>query len=173
MSGLSVDFRVQSENVEERLQRMETGFSASAWAAFLFGVVGPYLQQRAEQRFQTQGDEAVGGKWLPHHPATAHFRTSQGFPEGPINHRTGELERYITGGQGAAIPVGPTALLTFPDPSIGLGEDLYEKLRTAQKGKPKPKTPPRPVLGLGGQDAIFVVASMAFYAQKVVDGMGP
>lgn len=171
MSGMTVDFKVNNESVEDRLRRMDTGFSAAAWSVFLYGVVGPYLRERAEARFAAEGDD-VSGKWLPHHPTTRHFRQSQGYPEGPINHRTGEMERWITQGQGAAIPVGPAALLTFPDPALPMDADLVEKVRTAQGGKAQPKTPARPVLGINGQDAIHIVAAMSFYANSVTSGVG-
>lgn len=167
--SVQVDIQVDQRSVYELLDRMDTGFSATAWAGFLVSTVGPYLAERAEMRFAKEGDD-VSGKWAPLKESTKALRLEQGFPEGPINHRTGEMERYITGGFGAAIPLGPVALLTFPNPASPMNAELQEKVKTAQTGKTKPSTVPRPVLGLNATDAMFVVAAMSFYAREVIAG---
>ena len=167
--SVKIDILVDTTSVHEVLDRMDTGFSATAWATFLQVMVGPYLAERAHMRFAKEGDD-VSGKWAPLKEATKAIRLEQGFPEGPINHRTGEMERYITGGYGAALPLGPVAVLTFPNPADPLTPELRKKIETAQKGKNSPSTVPRPVLGLNAVDAMHVVAAMSFYAREVIAG---
>ena len=162
----------QDRGVSALLQRMETGFSTLGMAAFLGTTVGPWLQQRAKQRFKNEGDD-VSGKWAPLKGATEQIRRQGPWAVGaahPINVRTHEMENYVTGSKGDAIPVGSIAQLTFPDPNRGSGKELREKMKTAQQGKKKPSTVSRPVIGLGTQDLTFTVAALALYAKKIGTG---
>lgn len=161
--SVTVDFKVEAGEVYRRLDIMDTGFSSTAWAAWLSGVMGPFLQERAEMRFANEGDDAVG-MWQSLKPSTIRIRAQQGFPPGPINHRTGELERLLTEDPVVAAPIGPVAELAFPAMP---GGELKEKLKTAQQGKAHPKTPPRPVVGLSGIDLMFMLSAMSVYANKV------
>lgn len=67
--------------------------------------------------------------------------------------------------------MGYLAQLTFPDPKRGASKSLQDKMKTAQKGSSKPRTVPRPVIGLGVQDLTFVMAELAFYARRVGKGV--
>lgn len=170
MGEVSLDYKIEQETVYALLDRVDIGFSSKAWAAFLVATMAPHLQQRASARFAGHGDDVVG-QWAPLKASTERFRTQQGFPAArPINHRTGELERLLTQGMNfISAPVGPVAELTFPNLPSG---ELRDKLETAQKGKAKPSTVPRPVIGLGHTDLMFLLAAMGVYARKVTGDNG-
>lgn len=177
-TGVDVHFIADDKGVQQMLRRLETGFSSVAMSAFLGTTVGPWLQQRAKQRFQTEGDD-VSGKWRGLELSTQDIRRQGPWavgPAHPINVRTHEMENYVTGSAGDAIPLGPIAQLTFPDRRRGGSPELQKKMKTAQKGakqKGFKNTPARPVIGLGVQDLTFVVASLQFYAERIGRGGRP
>lgn len=143
------------------LDHLETKLNPVGMATFLGQVIDPYLHSRAEGRFLSEGDDAVG-KWVPLSHATQAIRAQQGYGSAhPINHRTGELEDYITGTPGAAHPHALGATLTFPgNPPKG---ELKTKVETAQRGKTSPQTPPRPVLAVNEKDLAFTLGALAAY----------
>lgn len=174
-TGIDVQFIADDKGVAQLLRRLDTGFSSVAMAAFLGTTVGPWLQQRAKDRFQNEGDD-VSGKWKGLETSTQEIRRNGPWnvgPAHPINVRTHEMENYVTGSAGDAIPLGPIAQLTFPDTRRGGGAELGKKMKTAQKGAKqrgmKP-TPARPVIGLGVQDLTFTLAALQFYTKKVGKG---
>lgn len=172
---LDVQFIGDDKGVQELLNRMQVGFSTTAMAAFLGTTIGPWLQQRAKDRFRNEGDD-VSGKWKTLESSTQEIRRQGNWmvgPAHPINVRTHEMENYVTGSAGDAIPVGPVAQLTFPDRRRGASPELQKKMRTAQKGakqKGFKNTPPRPVIGLGVQDLTFTIAALNLYADRVAKG---
>lgn len=168
--SVSLDIRVEDAALELVLARLETGLSGAGIATFLGATVDPYLRDRARARFQAEGDDAVG-RWLPLASATQEIRQSQGYgPAHPINHRTGELERYITDSPNALTitPVG--ASLDLPGkPATG---ELQRKVRVAQQGDPggsgQGATPPRPVMGVSEKDIIFVQSALSIYLGEMI-----
>lgn len=174
---VSIDFIGDDKGVQQLLRRMEVGFSTLGMAAFLGTTVGPWLQQRAKDRFQNQGDDVVG-HWKTLELSTQDIRRNGPWnvgPAHPINVRTHEMENYVTGSAGDAIPVGPIAQLTFPDRNRGGSKELQKKMKTAQKGakqKGFKNTPARPVIGLGVQDLTFTMAMLHLYADRVGKGVG-
>lgn len=165
-TGAFLDFEIVGDRhgVEEMLAVIDTALSPIGLAAFLYGVVGPWVQERAQDRFASEGDD-VTGKWAPLMETTVRIREDYGF-EGshPINKRTGELEEYITQG-GVSVTSAPGAgVLKFPgkEPST---KGLREKLKTAQQGRTNPNTVPRPVLGLNERDLAYTVTMLAFHVQ--------
>lgn len=174
---VEIDFIGDDKGVQQLLRRMEVGFSSVSMAAFLGTTVGPWLQQRAKNRFQNEGDETVG-RWKGLELSTQDIRRNgpwQVGPAHPINVRTHEMENYVTGSAGDAIPVGPIAQLTFPDRNRGGSKELQKKMRTAQKGskqKGMKNTPARPVIGLGVQDLTFTLAALHLYADRTGKGLG-
>lgn len=162
---IDIDLTGDAQYVNAMIQHLDLKLSASGMTAFLSATVFPYLKTRAKQRFQGEGDDAVG-KWTPLAPATEIIRQSMGYGGAhPINVRSGELERYITQGSAqAAVRATPDgALLQHPaNPPQG---KLKSKLATAQRGDPKfgRGVPARPVLGMNETDLGFVLAELAFY----------
>ena len=144
------------------LNQIDSAMSPVGLAAFLHGSVQPWLIERAKSRFANEGDEVVG-KWLPLSEATVSIRESSGF-EGshPINRRTGELEAYITGSGVDVVAAPGVATLRFPGRNTPT-KAVREKMSTAQRGRSNPKTPPRPVLGLGEKDLATVMTTLAFH----------
>ena len=163
---IEFDIVGNERGVQQMLQTIDSALSPVGLAQFLHGVVGPWVKQRAADRFKTEGDDAVG-KWAPLQETTVKIREAAGFggPH-PINKRTGELEAYITGGQ-VGVQVAPgLGVMTFPqDPPKTIA--LKTKVETAQRGRSNPSTGPRPVLGLGERDLAQVMTMLAFHVQAL------
>jgi len=157
---------VENKRVIRSLDNLITLLSPPGAAAFLGTTIGPYLAKRAKQRFDSEGDD-VTGLWASLKPATIVIRHNQGYPPGPINRRTGELEEWVVGGTGFSYPTGFGASLRFPkDRPAG---ELRKKVMTAQKGKKKdPPTTARPVLGVNETDLIFLQTSLAFAVEQAI-----
>lgn len=152
-------------DVETVLGRLDTALSPIALAQFLTGKVAPFLGARAKERFRSEGD-AASGNWQELTPHTQSVRAAGALqygwaigPAHPINKRTGELEDYITSGQGVTIPWQAGSSLIYPDPAQQSGE-LATKVKTAQRGKANPKTPARPVLAVNETDLRFILEAL-------------
>jgi len=125
-------------------------------AGWLSGTVVGILQARAHTRFDTEGDDAVGGPWEPLSPVTVKIRESIGFPGAhPINHRTGQLRNFVTGDQGVLTSSAGSVLLSWPREP---GGRMLKKLTTAQSGNDR--APARPVLGVDFADAELIAQSL-------------
>lgn len=163
--GIDIQFTgTDMSDVYRMFDLMEFRLNDSALAGFLKTTMEPYLRQRAQQRFASEGDEA-SGKWSPLSPATENIRSSSGFaPAHPINHRTGELERYITGASGNIQSAPGGIELVWPG-TAPTGE-LYDKVSTAQSGRPDPVTVPRPVLAISATDVNQYMTVLAYYIQN-------
>lgn len=161
---LDIQIVGQVQDVQAMLHRLDTSLNPTAIAAFLGAEVDPYIRERARQRFANEGDDVVG-QWAPLADATNAFRTAQGFPAAhPINKRTGELEAYIVSAPNQITISTFGTTLVSPRPTSN--KWLQEKLRTAQMGKDRPRTPARPVLGLNEKDLLAVTTKLAFYIQR-------
>lgn len=170
--GMSIQLIGDVAGVQRMISHLDTALNPVAIATFLGGVVAPYLGERAESRFSNEGDDVVG-RWAPLQASTEMFR-EQGRNQGlwgvgdahPINVRTHELELYITSGVGNTTPTPSGAILQYPNPSAGSSRSLREKMKTAQQGRQKPRTVPRPVIGLNERDMTFVLMALATSIQK-------
>lgn len=166
-SAMDIEIIGNMRGVQRVLRGMDTAMNPVALAGFMGAVVDPYLMNRARDRFRNEGDDVVG-RWVPHAPATAIIRAGQGFPSGPINHRTGELERFITQ-RGSVTATALGAVLVTP--GVKPSGKLKKKVQTAQSGSPGGKgqrpTPARPVMGLNWNDMGFLVGALAFHIQGV------
>lgn len=160
---LDFDIVGNERGVQQMLNHLDSSLSPVGLTAFLYGAVGPWVKQRAADRFDNEGDDVTGG-WAPLREATIKIRESQGFGEGPINRRTGELEEYITGGTYSitSTPVGSSLKYPGTEPK---SKGLREKMRTAQRGRKSPSTVARPVLGMNERDLAQVVTMLAFHVQ--------
>lgn len=160
--SVSLNITIQSERVDRALLALGLKLEPQNLAMFMRTTVDPFLTKRIEQRFRNEGDDAVG-KWSPLSRTTEDIRASMGYGRAhPINHRTGELERYVRGTKGTTGVFGDGAVLVRGGPTSG---SAGEKFKTAQKGKAKPKTPPRPVLALGATDLAFTLAALFNYVE--------
>lgn len=156
---------IDAATVHAGLSRLERALTGSGLANFFATAVTPYLQERARERFASEGDDAVGA-WAPLRLFTQNIRASQGYgPAHPINRRTGELENYITN--------SPPAITTGPDggvlryPGRTAGGELGRKVSTAQIGLPGGRimadTVPRPVLGVSSTDLEAVLYGLMMH----------
>lgn len=161
-----IDFEIVGDKagVQHMLNAIDSALSVTGLAAFLYGDVGPWVKERAQQRFESEGDD-VSGKWAPLMETTVDIRERGGF-EGahPINKRTGELEAYITQGQVGVVSSPGIGVLKFPQ-NEPKSKGLREKMKTAQGGRAVPNTVPRPVLGLNERDLSEVLVMLAFFVQ--------
>lgn len=164
-----IDFQIVGDRtgVQEMLNHVDSALSPVGLGLFLHGAIAPHLKRRAASRFKGEGDDAVG-KWAPLEESTILIREGYGFPPGPINRRTGELENYIVNGGSDVKSVPGMSTLTYPDPNKARGPHLSKKVQTAQMGKPgrsgKP-TPRRPVLGMNETDLAAVMTKLAIHVQ--------
>lgn len=157
--------------VQHMLKVLDTAMSAPAIGAMLTQQIEPFIKERAAKRFAGEGDDAVG-KWAPLSSETERIRSSQGFsPAHPINVRTTELENYIVRGTGSVNIFSEGATLQYPKPSGKLS--IREKMATAQKGRAKPRTVPRPVLGLSHTDLEFVLLTLAYHVKGTARTVTP
>lgn len=154
---------IETTDLERLMLRLETSLSAIGLSTFLTGAVLPWLRERAESRFTSEGDD-VSGRWVPLAPSTQDIRSRGDWGVGsshPINKRTGDLEDYITRSGSTILPWSEGAILVYPDKPPG--PVMETKVRTAQSGKSHPRTPARPVLGLGERDMVFVMQALSVF----------
>lgn len=156
-----------SEGVEMMLQRLDYLFGPVGMTYFLAGQVTPYLKGRARARFANEGDE-MSGPWAALSPVTAQIRSALGYPpDHPINHRSGQLERWVTGSMPAVLYTPVVAQLTYPgNPPTG---KLKSKVTTAQTGISSTgrTTTPRPVLGLDMTDYVAILGMLTLSVELV------
>lgn len=171
-AAIEIELGGNDRQVTDMLTRVESAFSAEGIEEWLTTSVGPYLRERTEDRFKNEGDD-VSGKWAPLLPSTMLVRSyiadQYGIaPDHPINRRTGDLQDFMTSGIGVFSALDGGGILSFPGKNAR-GE-MKDKIQTAQRGKQFPRTVPRPVLGLGEKDLMFVVMSLSFHIAGRVRG---
>lgn len=149
MVAPNLHFEVLEEDVLAALAAMARATGSASLAMFLETVMEEWFEMRAARRFATEGDSA-SGKWEELlFPETHDIREAKGFPRAhPINRRTGELQDWVLTAGGTVSPFGSGdgAILTWPD--LPTSDELRTKYDTAQRGKPNPYTPPRPVVAM-------------------------
>ena len=158
---LDIEIGGTSTQVDRILHYFSIILSPIGFAVFLNLYVGPYLQDRAVNRFKGEGDD-VTGSWDALQSSTQEVRARQGLgSDHPINVRTTEMENWITGGSWDVRENIYGATLTFPGGTPS--PSVKEKLTTAQIGRNFPPTAPRPVLGMNERDLAYIMATMAFW----------
>jgi hypothetical protein len=166
--NVGVDVDIEVEDVESMLSALNTFFNPLAMMGFLQASVAPVIRQRARERFLTEGDD-VSGAWAPLEPVTQQIRGSSNLPispDHPINRRTDDLYTYITQSNAEVIPLGSFgAQMTYPG-SPPTGPWTAKKVETAQVGRNKPRTVPRPVLGLSMVDLTYVIGALGIGIKK-------
>lgn len=167
-AGAFIDIELTGDAayVEKLLDHLEQKLGPAGLTSFLSMSVYPYLLKRAKERFQNEGDSAVG-KWAPLAPATEVIRQQMGYGgKHPINVRTGELERYITQGTVTSAVQATPAGAFLQHPARKPTGRLAKKLKGAQQGDPTAGfhgAPPRPVLAMDEVDLGYVMVELAFF----------
>lgn len=154
------DVEVDDTDVTQMLTRFDHVLSPINLSEFLRRYADPWFTGRALSRFRNEGDDVVG-KWAPLKPYTVDARESAGFPgQHPINHRTGEMERYIASGARTFTVGAQQASMRLP----GKGNaNFNKKLEVAQHGTPYPATVARPVLGMNERDLSVMLQSLSLW----------
>ncbi len=165
MSGFILDITTDSESFDAVRDNLDRKMDSLGIAAFLSSVVDPFLRNRIDSRFQSEGDE-VSGRWHPLAQATQQIRASYGYPPNhPINVRTGKLRSHLVGTRSDVQANGMGATLIHPPP--GSGDPVTnKKIKTAQSGSSHPPTPARPVIGINENDLIFITSSLTAYLSQ-------
>lgn len=158
MTGFYIDIEVEDSDFQAAMALLNFRTSPAGISAFLATVADPYVRARISQRFASEGDD-VSGRWHPLTRATESIRTSKGFPPAhPINVRTGKMESFLVNTPGDIKPNPIGATLEHPRPTDPLTQ---QKINVAQRGKSRPQTPSRPVLGYNENDLLFFTSSLA------------
>jgi hypothetical protein len=158
MLEIDIEGAATLRNLQVALQSV----SPASIGLFLESVAHPIIISRMQARFASEGDSA-SGPWLPLESSTQSFRSNQGFAAShPINHRTGELERWLTHAQADIFFSGPGAEYVFPGEMPG-NHWLQVKFETAQVGKSQPETAARPVVAINENDHRLVREALANY----------
>jgi hypothetical protein len=161
MTGFLIDIQTDVDGPQRIFAQLEAKVQQSSLADWLYNVVSPYVAERIQDRFSSEGDD-VSGPWAPLRSTTEAFRTSKGFPpDHPINVRTHLMEGFLVGDPGRVSTSGAGVTLTHPGNTPGPLTAL--KIQAAQQGKTFPQTPPRPVIGLSNLDSIFINSELVRY----------
>lgn len=175
---VSMDILVDEDEVDAALQALWWAVSGESLRRFHILATSPFLRQRAKERFENEGDSTVG-KWEQLTDSRQEIREHAGFPAAhPINHATGQLERYIlTGKDDITFGAGWAA---FYLPRNTGSPRLLGKMERAQLGapaghpmpvggrsggtKPSPSaTPARPVVGMDMTDLVHLTGALEIF----------
>lgn len=140
-----------------RIKAFQDKIDGAGLAAFMQGFAAPLLQERASDRFMTEGD-AASGKWRPLAESTIQRRTKKGYVPIRINQRTGQMRRWVESAQGRITAVKYAAVLEWP--GSPKGSTMKRKLKTAQQGKTDPWTWARPVVAVDSGDLLTIMVAM-------------
>lgn len=139
--------------VDEVLRIVRESVGQLSLMAFLETTATEFFQDDIESRFEEEGDPK-SGYWAPLADATIDIRRADGWGDGPINERTGELKDFMLGEY--EVFGGPMwAEMNVPGtPSDPI---TARKLKTAQQGSNDNPlgygpTPARPVLAVSEMD---------------------
>jgi len=161
MTGYYVQIDADASEVTKVIQHLQDKLSPTGLSVFLNTMVDPYIRNRIDQRFGSEGDD-VSGAWHPLEQATQQIRAAYGYPpDHPINVRTGKMRSFLVHTQSDVQPNGMGATLTHP-PLTGDPITL-KKIKTAQTGSSSPATPARPVIGLNQNDDLFITSELVVY----------
>lgn len=130
-------------------------------SGWLLGFAQPVVKEGTDRAFATESEPA-GNPWAPLAPSTIDDRVSQGFGEGPIQIRTGELAGYFDDAQSAIIATQIGVQMKWPG-ELAQGDRLPYKVWSAQYGNARTGAPPRPVMGLTVSDAAEITTRLFFY----------
>lgn len=135
--------------------------SPAPLAGWMLGFVEPLVEKKTQTTFVTESDPK-GNPWAALAPSTIEDRVSQGFAEGPIQYRTGELYAYFKDNKSDILATQIGTQMTWPG-QPPTGEKLPYKVGSAQTGNSRTGAPPRPVMGLTLQDGAEITAGLFEY----------
>ena len=161
-----IDLAVELDDaaLQVSLNRAELAISGPSLSAFFKNGGVQILQERAQNRFASEGDEA-SGNWAQLKYITRIIRLYQGFPpEHPINRRTGALQNFVVTNRGEHAATDITAQMSWPTGESGR---IAKKYRGAQKGEGT--APPRPVAATSGTDLQLLLSGVAHWIAAASD----
>lgn len=156
-----MDLHVQGDTraVDQMLRDLGVAFLPEELRAFLRDFVHPIILARAADRFEGEGDD-VSGPWAELRPYTQEQRRRGGFgPSSPINVRTGAMKAHVLGRVPDANANSLGASMWFP--ARGGSASNIRKVKVAQDGDKKSRTPARPVIGVNPNDLELVLVATA------------
>lgn len=171
-SGAPIVIYVNATSVRRVVDMFRVATLPYSLFDFLKTSASDFFRDDIESRFEEEGDPK-SGFWKPLKDATIDIRRADGFGDGPINERTGELRDFMTGDYDV-MTTGSGAVMQVPgNPG---GSELASKLATAQRGSINNPlgygpTPPRPVLAISEMDVFTLTRLLQVHIVRVVTGV--
>lgn len=165
--ALLIDMQIIGDSVAARhmVDALFAKLEPAALAGFLLGTVEPIIKHETTDNFIGEHNPK-GDPWAPLAPYTIEDRLNQGYAEGPIQYRSGEMYQYF---QGAEADINATQIgvgITWPG-SQPIDDVLFWKVASAQGGNRVSGAPPREVLGLTLQDGEKIMMGLFEYVVGV------
>lgn len=167
MTSINWSSTSEDESVRRVFSALDRALDSASLAFWMQAEAQPHVDERARKRFESEGDD-VSGRWAALAPYTIEDRLRQQFPEGPILHRTGELEDYIVNNPGS-MQIDPSGV-TFETPNPTGDPVLNAKMNTAQYGYPPRNIPQRAIVGMNQSDAETLLNSLTNTIQAALEG---
>ena len=152
-------FEILVDDISPAIEAVTAFLSPASMVGFLNDKVDPFITKEISDRFQNEGDSAVG-RWAPLSPTTEQIRMDMGFAPFPINERSGELRRALEHDRNFRAMVDGASMDV---PGAYEPESVRNKIKTAQQGStnnpkfPGSITPARPVLALRDDDMFRIM----------------
>lgn len=156
MAVITLETIVDVKRPTLRLKAYQDRVSGAGLAAFMQGFAAPFLQDRATDRFNSEGAD-VGG-WKPLVESTITRREAKGFVPIKINDRTGTMRAWVESANGRIVATKYAAVIEWP----GTPENRTtgKKLKVAQQGLSDPYTPARPVVAIDTADLFTILVAL-------------
>lgn len=156
MAAITLETIVDIKRPTLRLKAYQDRVSGAGLAAFMQGFAAPLLQDRASERFESEGAD-VGG-WKPLQESTIVKREKAGYVPIKINERTGQMRAWVESANGRIVATKYAAVLEWPGtPS---NRTIGKKMKVAQQGLSDPYTPPRPVVTVDTSDLFTILTAL-------------
>lgn len=165
---IDIEMVGDTQDVEAMIDHLMTRLSFHELEFFLGHEIEPFLKDRIERRFQSEGDD-VSGAWAPLSATTQAIRAAGNpqwwtvGPDSPINQRTLAMYDYLTRGTWQTRAAGGLGIALISPTDQQNNRKMRAKLRGAAFGEGT--APPRPVLGLGEADLRYFLIKFAYHLQ--------
>jgi hypothetical protein len=167
---LSLHVEGDTRAVDQMLADFSRALQPDDLARWMTDDVYHLMVLRTSNRFDSEGDD-VSGPWASLTPYTQAQRRRGGFGAAhPINVRTGAMKDHLLHRVPDVMPNTLGATMWFP--ARGGSAKNLRKVRIAQDGDPKSRTPARPVLGVNPNDLELVLKSAADHLARYQRGYG-
>jgi hypothetical protein len=162
-----IDFYVAIDDSRPtlRLKAIQDRVGGAGLASFMQGFAAPLLQERAHDRFESEGDDA-SGYWRPLAASTIARREKAGYVPIRINDRTGAMRAWVERAQGSI--KGTKAAVIYEWPGTPTNRTTGRKLKVAQMGLANPWTWPRPVVAVDEDDLLLIISAMESWVGSVM-----